>query len=59
MEALGLADYFTTPRFGGFGSDFCSGNTVESWLDRGELVKIAAKKGREYLGGSYHCKFLC
>lgn len=26
MEALGLAPLFTQPPFGGFGSDFCSGN---------------------------------
>ena len=28
----------------GFGSDFCSGNTVETWRDRAEFVRVAAKK---------------
>lgn len=33
MEALGLATLFTQPPFGGFGSDFCSGNhQVQSTL---------------------------
>jgi phosphoglycolate phosphatase len=27
MAALGLKDLFSQPPFGGFGSDFCSGNT--------------------------------
>jgi phosphoglycolate phosphatase len=45
MDALGLGSYFTSPRFGGFGSDFCSGNTDESWRDRAELVRIASSKG--------------
>jgi phosphoglycolate phosphatase len=39
------------PRFGGFGSDFCSGNTTESWRDRGELVRIAAKRAEESQSG--------
>lgn len=34
----------TAPRFGGFGSDHCSGNTEESWRDRAQLVRIAAQK---------------
>ncbi|KAG2500409.1 hypothetical protein HYH03_001980 [Edaphochlamys debaryana] len=44
MEKLGVLDLFTAPRFGGFGSDFCSGNTAESWKDRAELVRLAAAK---------------
>lgn len=44
MERLGILDLFSTPRFGGFGSDFCSGNTEESWRDRGEFVRRAAEK---------------
>ncbi len=39
-------------RFGGFGSDFCSGNTEESWRDRAELVRIASKKGRDAVPGA-------
>lgn len=31
-------------RLGGFGSDFCSGNTDEMWHDRAELIRIAEKK---------------
>eukprot|EP00798_Chlamydomonas_sp_ICE-L_P001639 gene1639-33030_t len=34
MEALGISHLFTEPHFGGFGSDFCSGNVEESWKDR-------------------------
>jgi phosphoglycolate phosphatase-like HAD superfamily hydrolase len=38
MKALGLQEHFTTPNFGGFGSDHS---------DRGELVKIASLRARE------------
>eukprot|EP00892_Ulva_mutabilis_P003181 jgi/Ulvmu1/12864/UM098_0049.1 len=44
MEALGILDLFSQPRFGGFGSDFCSGDTVEMWRDRAEMIRIAQKK---------------
>ena len=44
MEALGIAADFSQPLFGGFGSDYCSGNTAETWRDRGELVRIAGKR---------------
>lgn len=37
MKALELDQYFTTPQFGGFGSDHS---------DRGELVKIAGQRAR-------------
>ena len=40
MERLGVSDFFTPPRFGGFGSDH---------TDRGELVKLAAERAKEYL----------
>ena len=53
MEALGILSLFSKPRFGGFGSDFCSGNIAESWKDRGELVRIAAKRAEESMPGSY------
>jgi len=46
MEALGLLGLFSEPRFGGFGTDFCSGDTAETWKDRTELVRFAAHKGR-------------
>jgi phosphoglycolate phosphatase-like HAD superfamily hydrolase len=41
MEALGLKDLFTEPCFGGFGSDFCSGDIIEMWRDRAEMILIA------------------
>lgn len=47
MAALGLKDLFSQPPFGGFGSDHCSGNTKDSWRDRAELVRIAAKRAQE------------
>ena len=49
MDALGLKDMFSTPRFGGFGSDYCSGSLVstDSWKDRAELVRIAYTRGSE------------
>ncbi|GLC33412.1 hypothetical protein PLESTM_000068400 [Pleodorina starrii] len=50
MERLGIMDLFSAPRFGGFGSDFCSGNTAETWRDRGEFVRIAARKCEEKHG---------
>lgn len=52
MEALGISDLFSPPRFGGFGSDFCSGDTDESWRDRAELVRIAARRGEQAAGGA-------
>ncbi|GFR49030.1 hypothetical protein Agub_g11052, partial [Astrephomene gubernaculifera] len=50
MERLGILELFSQPRFGGFGSDFCSGNTAETWRDRGEFVRIAARKCEERHG---------
>jgi len=47
MRALGLESLFTQPPFGGFGSDFCSGNHQESWKDRMELVSIAADRAEK------------
>jgi hypothetical protein len=44
MEALSVADLFTHPRFGGFGSDHCSGNLAEPWRDRAEMIRIARRK---------------
>jgi len=42
MEALGLE--FSRPHFGGFGSDFCSGNTKEVWRDRAVFVTRARER---------------
>lgn len=39
MERLGVAEYFTPPRFGGFGSDH---------TDRGELVALAAARAQSH-----------
>ena len=50
MGNLGIKELFTEPFFGGFGSDFCSGNTEESWKDRSELIKIAAARAAELVG---------
>ena len=44
MEALGIKHLFTEPCFGGFGSDFCSGNTEQTWRDRAELVRCAGPR---------------
>lgn len=51
MEALGIKHLFSPEPFGGFGSDFCSGNTAESWKDRSELVRVATKKATSITGG--------
>ena len=55
MRVLGIEDCFPNaagaPRFGGFGSDYCSGDTEESWRDRGELVRIARTKAESATGG--------
>ena len=45
-----MQDLFSQPPFGGFGSDYCSGNTAESWKDRAELVCIAAKRAADASG---------
>lgn len=51
MEALGIKDFFTTPFFGGFGSDFCSGDTAGmGWRDRAELVRTAAQCFEQHFG---------
>ena len=52
MRALGLLPYFSEPRFGGFGSDHCSGNTLESWRDREELVRTAAARAKSSAKGT-------
>lgn len=58
MEALGIAHLFTQPRFGGFGSDFCSGNQDGmGWRDRAEFVRIAARKCEELHGGTLEARF--
>ncbi|GBF94295.1 hypothetical protein Rsub_06917 [Raphidocelis subcapitata] len=51
MAALGIDGLFSSPRFGGFGSDYCSGSTEEMWRDRAEFINIAARRAREALGG--------
>lgn len=38
--------------FGGFGSDFCSGNTAEMWRDRCEFVRLAPVKAGALHPGS-------
>ena len=57
MGNLGIKDLFTEPFFGGFGSDFCSGNTEESWKDRSELIKIAAARAEDLVGAPVPCRF--
>lgn len=47
MSHLGLLDCFTEPQFGGFGTDFCSGNSAEMWRDRAVFVKIAGEKAQK------------
>ena len=44
MVAVNLEKRFSRPLFGGFGSDFCSGNFSEMWEDRAELIRIARSK---------------
>ena len=44
MRALGVLSLFSEPLWGGFGSDFCSGDTGEPWRDRGELVRLAKQR---------------
>ena len=52
MEALGIKHLFSEPYFGGFGSDFCSGAVDESWRDRAELVRIAARRAAQHFSGA-------
>ena len=47
MQHLGLYDCFSAPQFGGFGTDFCSGNCLEMWRDRAEFVRIAGEKANK------------
>lgn len=49
-----VLELFTEPNFGGFGSDFCSGNTEESWRDRAEFVRVAAAKCQALYPGTHH-----
>lgn len=57
MQACGLKHLFSSPNFGGFGSDFCSGNTAEMWRDRAEFIRIAARKAAEQGGGEIGARF--
>jgi len=65
MGALGVAHLFTPspiqppggsgkpPKgFGGFGSDYCSGDVDEMWRDRAEFVRIAARRCGEAVPGA-------
>jgi hypothetical protein len=38
-------------RFGGFGSDYCSGNTQEMWRDRSEFVRLAGQRAAQHFTG--------
>ena len=44
MAAVDLQRSFSRPLFGGFGSDYCSGNFDEMWRDRAEFIRIARAK---------------
>ena len=46
-------------RFGGFGSDLCSGNVEESWRDRSEFVRLSADRARERFPGEDCLYCLC
>ena len=50
MRALGVLSLFPEPLWGGFGSDFCSGDTGEPWRDRGELVRLAKQRWLRQVG---------
>ncbi len=47
MEILGVLQHFPEPRLGGFGSDYCSGDTANMTADRGELIRIARRRADE------------
>jgi len=51
MKAVGLFDYFSEPKFGGFGSDVMSSGTDNEakYRDRGEQIKFAVAKARAML----------
>eukprot|EP00775_Hariotina_reticulata_P008628 gene8628-8809_t len=57
MKALGIDHLFTKPLFGGFGSDFCSGNTTEMWKDRCEFVRLAGQRARQQFAGGVRACF--
>jgi phosphoglycolate phosphatase len=58
MDKLGIKHLFTEPNFGGFGSDYCSGNTEGmGWRDRAELVRIAALRCTERCGSEVGARF--
>ena len=54
MEELGLIQYFTAPRFGGFGNLYCSGelDVNKSYLDRAKLLDIAAQRAVALAGAN-------
>lgn len=54
MKAMNLFDLFTPFPFGGFGSDYCSGNFDESWKDRSELIKIAFDRAQKIKNSYFH-----
>jgi hypothetical protein len=52
MDALGVRHLFTAPNFGGFSTDYCNPENLEqSWRDRAEFVRIAARKLTEQQSG--------
>jgi phosphoglycolate phosphatase len=50
MKALGIKDCFSSPNFGGFGSDHCSGDVDSSFNDRAEFIRIARARAAERHG---------
>eukprot|EP00878_Enallax_costatus_P017227 GHUV01018087.1.p1 GENE.GHUV01018087.1~~GHUV01018087.1.p1 ORF type:complete len:182 (+),score=75.13 GHUV01018087.1:791-1336(+) len=57
MQALGIESLFSKPLFGGFGSDFCSGNTDEMWRDRCQFVKLAGQRAQQRFAGGVRASF--
>eukprot|EP01012_Entosiphon_sulcatum_P006449 TRINITY_DN13041_c0_g1_i1.p1 TRINITY_DN13041_c0_g1~~TRINITY_DN13041_c0_g1_i1.p1 ORF type:complete len:249 (-),score=43.43 TRINITY_DN13041_c0_g1_i1:51-797(-) len=51
MHALGLHQHFTTPNFGGFGSDYCGGDLARKAEDRAEFIRFAQRRAAVLLNG--------
>jgi len=55
MDALGVKQFFSEPKTGGFGSDYCSGDISRKMEDRGEQIRIFLRKCEEIFGSN--CDF--
>jgi phosphoglycolate phosphatase-like HAD superfamily hydrolase len=61
MDFVGLSGFFSEPRFGGFGSDYCGGEATDAGraADRTQLIHIARQRAEKIVGARGACIAKC